>query len=74
MLSEIRAYLAQRGRAPLSDIALHLGVSPDAARGMIQQWERRGKMRRIGGACGQSTCGCAACPEGEAGEIYEWVS
>lgn len=73
MLSDIRAYLTERGRAPLSDIALHLGVSPDAARGMIQQWERRGKMRQISGSCGQSACGCASCPGTEAGEIYEWV-
>jgi len=73
MLSEIRAYLSQRGRASLADIALHLHVSPDAARGMLELWERKGRVCRMAAACG-GTCakGCGHCPESTANEIYAW--
>lgn len=76
MLSEIRRYLTERGRAPLSDIALRLGVPPDAARAMLEQWMRKGRVCRAdaaacGGGCAK---GCGHCPQSAASEIYQWVA
>lgn len=70
MLIEIRRFLAERRRATLAEIALHLGVAPDAARGMMAQWQRRGKARLLPSPCGGCgiACTCAAPPE-----IYEWI-
>lgn len=73
MLSDIRSYLSERGRAPLSDIAVRLGVSPDTARGMLQHWMRKGKVCRLA-ECKACSRGCGDCAESAANEIYEWVA
>lgn len=72
MLSEIRDYLSARGRAPLSDIALRLGVPADAARGMIQHFIRKGRVARLVESCPSCSRGCGSCSEAAATEIYEW--
>ena len=46
ILSEVRDYLQQRGRATLADIALHFDTEPDAVRGMLQIWIQKGKVHR----------------------------
>ena len=71
MLSEIRDYLSVRGRAPLSDIALRLGVSTDAARGMLDHFVRKGRVCRLS-SCGGCSRGCGSCSESANAEIYEW--
>lgn len=71
MLSEIRDYLSARGRAPLSDIALRLGVPADAARGMIELLVRKGRVCRLD-SCPSCSRGCGSCSEAAASEIYEW--
>ena len=75
MLSEIRAYLLQRGRAPLSDIALYLKVPPEAARGMLDHWIRKGRVCRLAAFCsGGCSRSCGGCGESAASEFYEWVA
>ena len=71
ILSRIRHYLAERGQASLGEIALHFDASPDAVRGMLEQWMRKGKVRRHTprAGCGSS---CNRC-DPAATEIYEWV-
>ncbi|HHH38577.1 MAG TPA: sugar metabolism transcriptional regulator [Sedimenticola sp.] len=70
ILAEIRDYLKARGRASLADIALHFDTPPDAVRGMLEQWIRKGRVRRslASAACGNS---CTQC-DPAATEIYEW--
>jgi hypothetical protein len=70
ILADIKTYLMKRGRAPLSDIALHLGSDPDAVRGMLDRWMRKGKVRKL---LANTSCGnrCNAC-DPAANEIYEW--
>ena len=71
ILAEIKGYLKQRGQASLQDIALHFDADPEAVRGMLQQWIRKGKVERrmLGEACGS---GCTKCnPSGV--EFYIWV-
>ena len=70
MLGDIRAYLQERGQAPLSDIARHLDVTPEVARDMLELWIRKGKVRRMLAtpSCGT---GCSQC-DPAATEIYVW--
>jgi hypothetical protein len=71
ILADIRSYLQQRQRASLSDIALHLGSDPDAVRGMLERWIRKGKVRKLmaNAACNSS---CKVC-DPTATEFYEWL-
>lgn len=69
ILSDIRDYLRQRGQASLSDLALHFDSDPDAIRGMLAIWVRKGKVSKLqtSGSCG----GCNQC-DSSANEIYQW--
>lgn len=71
ILSDIKRYLIQRGQASLGDIALHVDTQPDAVRGMLEQWMRKGRVRRhlATSACGGS---CSKCDPSST-EIYEWI-
>ncbi len=71
ILTRLKRYLMERGHAPLSDIALHLESDPDAVRGMLEQWIRKGKVRKCSGS---SACnsGCDKCDSANV-ETYEWV-
>lgn len=70
ILSEVRDYVRERGQASLSDIALHFSAEPDAVRGMLEVWVRKGKVskRMIAAACGTSCHQCASA----ATEVYIW--
>lgn len=72
MLGDIKRYLQHRGPVCLSDIALHLGSTPDAARGMLETWIRKGRVRHraIDPGC---TSGCGKCRP-EIMEFYEWIA
>ena len=71
ILSDIKRYLMRCGQASLGDIALHLDAQPDAVRGMLEQWMRKGRVRRhlATSACGGS---CTRCNPSST-EIYEWI-
>lgn len=71
ILPEIRQYLRQRGQASLADIALHFDIDPDALRGMLEVWMRKGKVRKqlATASCGSSCNQCRS----SATEIYTWV-
>ena len=71
ILSDIRNYLRERGQASLSDVALHFDSEPDAVRGMLDIWVRKGRLLKLdgGSACG----GCNQC-DAAANEIYHWVT
>lgn len=70
IFSDIRRYLKQRGQAAVYDLAVHFNSEPDAIRGMLGEWERRGMVRRLpqGTACAG---GCSKCDPATV-EIYEW--
>ncbi|MES9969337.1 MAG: FeoC-like transcriptional regulator [Candidatus Thiodiazotropha sp.] len=71
MLSTIRDYLSKRGEATLAEIALHVDAQPDAVRGMLEQWMRKGRVerRKMEAACGTS---CNRC-DPAAMELYVWL-
>lgn len=70
ILSAIRDYLRDRGQASLAEIALHFDTDPEAVRGMLDIWIRRGKVHRglVSDACGSR---CLQC-DSTVFELYIW--
>nr|VFJ57034.1 MAG: FeoC like transcriptional regulator [Candidatus Kentron sp. FW]VFJ63848.1 MAG: FeoC like transcriptional regulator [Candidatus Kentron sp. FW] len=71
ILSELREYLRSNSRAAIIDMAYHFETEPDAIRGMLEHWIRKGKVRKLpeGTGCSDNCHECA--PENV--EIYEWA-
>lgn len=71
ILIELKQYLSARRQAPLVDLVHRFDVEPEALRGMLAHWVRKGKVRQKTGtgACGK---GCGKC-DPEALEVYEWI-
>ena len=70
MVSEIRSYLQERGRAPLADLALRFDMDEAALRGMLDLWVRKGKITIH--APEEGCDGCTACNVGSR-EVCEWT-
>ena len=71
ILSDIKKYFSSQQVASLPDLSVHFSVDPDAMRGMLEQWVRKGKLRKLPqGALCPSCCG--ACDSDNL-EIYEWL-
>jgi putative ferrous iron transport protein C len=69
-LVEAKAFLIDRHRASLGDLAVHFDSSPEAARLVMQHWLDKGRARLLDvGKC-KGGCNCASRPE----EVYEWVA
>jgi putative ferrous iron transport protein C len=69
MLTTLKVYLSTHRAASLGELARHVGADPDAVRGMLEHWIRKGKVRRTGGA---RCSGCDSCAPADI-EIYEWI-
>ncbi len=69
ILSDVRRYLADKGQVTLADVALHFDIEPDAARGMLDVWVRKGKAsnRMVSTSCGS----CSQC-DPTTTEVYIW--
>lgn len=73
ILRRIRRYLELHRRATLGDLALHFDTPPEAMRGMLEGWLRKGRLRVLDV---EATCN-TACPtacDDTAMTIYEWVA
>lgn len=71
ILSEIRDYLQARGRASIGDLATRFDAEPDAVRGMLQTYIRKGRVRQLGWS--ENLCaGCTKCEPAQV-EVYEWL-
>lgn len=71
ILSDLKAYLKERGRAPIEDLANRFHTDPAAIRGMLETWIAKGRVRRIDPEAGDCT-GCNKCDSFKL-EIYEWT-
>ncbi len=67
MLTSIREYLQSHDTASLTEIARHIDADPDAVRGMLDHWVRKGNVELVPIACG----GCTDCDPATI-EIYRW--
>lgn len=72
MLIEIRDFLKGQGVCSLSELSTRFGTSPEAMRGMLSHWQRKGRVVCERPGCA-SSCnkGCVSC-EPEQLEIYRW--
>lgn len=72
ILSEIKQYLMKHKRVTLGDLACHFDIEPEAMKGMLGQWIRKGKALKLDE---QAVCSktCGKCSDGAAMEIYEWM-
>ncbi|MBB4199321.1 hypothetical protein CCR94_21425 [Rhodoblastus sphagnicola] len=69
-LTDAKAYLMDKRRATLCDIATHFDSSPDAARHVMQHWVAKGRAKLLRGAPCKAGCACASRPD----DVYEWVT
>ena len=72
IMSEIRKYFLEHRSASLSAISLHLNVEPDAMRGMLEHWERKGKLSKLNLESNCSGCCKTGCSS-DSMEFYEWI-
>ncbi|MFV0358259.1 FeoC-like transcriptional regulator [Tropicimonas sp.] len=73
MLMELKSYLETNGPASLEDMANRFRIAPDALRGMLDHWVRKGAIVRknLAPACGGCSVGhCGGCTSADAFEIY----
>ena len=71
ILSEIKDYLKQQGRASIGDLASRFDSEPDALRAMLEHYIRKGRVQRLG--VSQRPCsGCTKCEAAQV-EVYEWL-
>ena len=70
ILSDIKKYFSSQSAASLNDLCVHFGIEPDAMRGMLEQWIRKGRLRKLPEGTSCPSC-CEACNSDHL-EIYEW--
>lgn len=73
ILAELKNYLTRNRRATLGDLACHFDIAPEAIKGMLGQWIKKGKVARLDGV--PDCCrGCGKCHGGINMELYEWIN
>jgi hypothetical protein len=75
--SEVKRYLQTRGIAPLSDLVNRFGCDAEAMHGVLEFWERKGRVKRLETQAGCAS-GCSGCPGGTCSTpalsaVYQWV-
>ena len=70
ILTEIKKYLIQNRVASLTDLSVRFNVDPDAMRGMLDQWIKKGRLRQFPKGSKCPNC-CGEC-DSKNMEIYEW--
>ncbi len=70
ILTEVKDYVRRRGPVSLKDVALHFDVDVETARGWLDFWQRKGRLRRVGA---EAVCGShCSCGEKPGLDLYEW--
>ncbi|MDD7805235.1 MAG: FeoC-like transcriptional regulator [Endozoicomonas sp. (ex Botrylloides leachii)] len=68
MLIDIQKYLSSRGVCSLAELSNQFKMPPDAMRGMLSHWMRKGKVIVESGGCNK---GCVSCSPDQL-EVYRW--
>lgn len=68
MLVGVRDYISERGSCSLAEISDYFTMSPEAMRGVLSHWIRKGKITREFLGCNK---GCVSCAP-EMLEFYYW--
>lgn len=75
-LSAVKAYMETHRRATLSDIAIGLDTTREAAHGLLDIWRRKQRARLVASACsacGSRPGGCSCAMAEILPEVWEWV-
>jgi hypothetical protein len=72
MLTDIKEFFTRQQAASLAELALHFRVDPDAMRGMLEQWIRKGKLQKLPQGAKCTGCCQSAC-NSTSMEIYQWI-
>ena len=70
ILTDIKQYLIDNRSASLTDLSVRFHVEPDAMRGMLDQWIKKGRLKKLPEGAKCSNC-CGGCDSVQL-EIYEW--
>ncbi|WP_373690658.1 FeoC-like transcriptional regulator [Endozoicomonas sp. ISHI1] len=70
MLLSIRDYLSEKGVCTLAELSQHFEVDPEAMKGMLAHWLRKGKLVEESSGCKQ---GCVSCAP-EQLVVYRWLN
>ncbi len=70
ILADLKRYLETRGQTSLAELARHFRADPEALRGMLETWIRKGRVTRLRtpASCGSRCSGC----DPLAAEVYVW--
>ncbi len=70
ILKELKEYVQSNPQVSLSDIAIHFDAEPEAVRGMLDFWIRKGKIKHFSSdnVCG----GSCSCSQKNNNDLYEW--
>jgi len=72
ILTQLRDYLKQHGRASVLDMAYRFDVEPDTIRGMLAHWIKKDMVEEF--EIPDSQCnGCSKCDD-KKNEIYRWAA
>ncbi len=71
ILTEIKKYLIENRVASLTDLSVRFDVDTNAMRGMLDQWIKKGRLKKLPMGTKCSHC-CGEC-DSENLEIYEWI-
>jgi len=78
MLLELRDYIHERGSVSITDVSNRFRIPPDALRGMLGHWVRKGLIERevLEEPCGSCRTGpdCGECGVTSSFEVYKWVN
>lgn len=72
ILQEVKEYVKQRKQVNLLDVAVHFDIEPEAVKGMLDFWVKKGKIKHVSNAtaCG----GSCSCGQQDELEVYVWNS
>lgn len=77
-LSAVKHYMEDRRRATAEDVAIRLETTPEAAKGLLEMWRAKNRVRCIPGSCGScgkgASGGCSCAASTIIPDVYEWVA
>lgn len=70
ILKDIKEYVQSRQQVSLTEIAVHFDADPEALKGMLDFWIRKGKIKHYSSdnVCG----GSCSCSQKADRDVYEW--
>ena len=70
ILKDVKDYVESRHQVSLGEIATHFDVEPEAVKGMLEFWVKKGRITHHSSAqvCG----GGCSCSQKDISDIYEW--